>query len=109
MEDEKIYTEVEQTPEFPGGEKAMIEFLQRNIKYPTVAQEQGIQGAVRLRFVIEKDGTIDKIEVSRSLDPSCDKEAVRVVKSMPKWSQGRQNGVSVAVYYTLPVRFKITE
>ncbi|MDR1683526.1 MAG: energy transducer TonB [Candidatus Symbiothrix sp.] len=103
----EIHNHVEVMPSFPGGDKEMMRWLSENIKYPTVAQEQGIQGRVILRFVVKPDGSVDNVEVQRSLDPSLDKEAVRVVKKMPKWIPGKQNGNAVYVYYTLPVLFKL--
>ncbi|MDR1436747.1 MAG: energy transducer TonB [Candidatus Symbiothrix sp.] len=103
----KIFDHVEIPPQFPGGEKELMKYLQDNIKYPTIAQEQGIQGRVVLRFVVSPDGSVGNVEVQRSLDPSCDKEAMRVVKAMPKWNAGRQNGNAVHVYFTLPVSFKL--
>ena len=106
---EEIFTHVEQMPQYPGGDKEMMAYLSRNIKYPVIAQEQGIQGTVVLRFVVGKSGEVTDVTVMRSLDPSCDKEAIRVVKSMPKWVPGKQNGNPVLVYYTLPVRFKLQQ
>ena len=106
---EEIFHHVEQMPEFPGGERELMAYLAKNIKYPVIAQEQGIQGQVVLRFVVGKNGDVSDVIVQRSLDPSCDKEAIRVVKSMPKWRPGRQNGNAVLVYYTLPVRFKLQQ
>jgi protein TonB len=103
----EIFSHVEVPPQFPGGEKELMKYLHDNIKYPTIAQEQGIQGRVVLRFVVSPDGSIGNVEVQRSLDPSCDKEAVRVVKGMPKWNAGKQNGNAVYVYFTLPVLFKL--
>ncbi|MDR0505800.1 MAG: energy transducer TonB [Dysgonamonadaceae bacterium] len=103
----KIFDHVEVPPQFPGGERELMKYLSENIHYPTIAAEQGIQGRVVLRFVVTPDGTVGNVEVLRSLDPSCDKEAVRVVKNMPKWSPGKQNGNSVYVYYNLPVSFKL--
>jgi protein TonB len=103
----EIFLHVEQPPQFPGGEKELMKWLGENIKYPTIAQEQGIQGRVVLRFVVSPDGSVGQVEVQRSLDPSCDKEAVRVVKNMPKWTPGKQNGNAVYVYYTLPVLFRL--
>ena len=82
-----------------------MKFIRDNLKYPVIAQENGIQGRVILRFVVSKTGTIDNVTVLRSLDPTCDKEAIRVVKSMPKWIPGKQNGNNVPVYFTLPVVF----
>jgi protein TonB len=104
---EKPYAYVEQPPQFPGGEKELMKWLSENMKYPPIAQEKGIQGRVVLRFVVSPDGSIGQVEVQRSLDPSCDKEAVRVVKNMPKWTPGKQNGNAVFVYYTLPVLFRL--
>lgn len=98
---------VEIMPQFPGGDKAMLEFLQKNLRYPVTAIEVGTQGRVVLRFVVGKDGLISNVEVVRSLDPSCDREAIRVVKSMPKWIPGRQNGNPANVYFSLPVRFQL--
>lgn len=106
-ETETAFVHVEQMPYFPGGEKEMMSYLSRNIKYPVPSQETGTQGSVVLRFVVGKDGNIRDVTILRSLDPNCDKEAIRVVKSMPQWTPGRQNGNPVAVYYTLPVRFKL--
>ena len=106
---EEIFTHVEQMPQYPGGEKEMMAYLSKNIKYPVIAQEQGIQGTVVLRFVVGKNGEVTDVTVMRSLDPSCDKEAQRVVKSMPKWVPGKQNGNPVLVYYTLPVRFRLQQ
>jgi len=106
---EEVFTHVEQMPQFPGGDREMMDFLNKNIKYPVIAQEQGIQGTVVLRFVVGKTGEVSDVTVLRSLDPSCDKEAMRVVKSMPKFVPGKQNGNPVMVYYTLPVRFKLQQ
>ena len=103
----QIFSHVEQMPSFPGGDKAMMEWLQANMQYPVIAAEQGIQGRVIVRFVVGPDGKVSGAEVQRSLDPSCDKEALRVIRKMPKWVPGRQNGQAVSVYYTLPVLFKL--
>jgi protein TonB len=104
---EEIFHHVEQMPVFPGGEKELLKWLGENINYPTIAQEQGIQGKVFLRFVVRPDGSVDDVQVVKSLEPSCDKEAVRAVKKMPKWVPGRQNGNAVNVYYSLPVTFRL--
>ena len=99
---------VDQMPETVGGIKELMNYLSNNIKYPIPSVEMGVEGSVQLRFVVGKDGSIQDVVILRSaVDSYCDKEAVRVVKSMPKWIPGRQNGVAVAVYYTLPVRFKL--
>jgi len=103
----QIFNSVEVPPQFPGGETALLKWLSDNIIYPTIAAEQGIQGTVNIRFVVQPDGTIGDVEVIKGLDPSCDKEAVSKVKKMPKWTPGRQNGNPVYVYYSLPVRFKL--
>ncbi len=102
-----IYTVVEKMPMYAGGEDSLFAFLGRNMKYPVVAQENGIQGKVVARFVVQKDGGISDVEIIRSLDPACDKEVIRLVKSLPKWTPGRQNGKLVPVWYTLPIVFKL--
>lgn len=103
-----IFVVVESMPEFPGGPQAMYKFLGENIKYPVIAQENGIQGRVVCQFTVNKDGSLVDIEVVRSGgDASLDKEAVRVIKSMPKWKAGKQRGKPVRVKYTLPVNFKL--
>ena len=99
---------VEQMPYYPGGESDMIAFLYKNLSYPVIDLELGTQGIVRVRFVVEKDGSIGNVEIIRSLSANCDKEAIRVIKKMPNWIPGKQNGVPVRVYYNLPVRFKIS-
>lgn len=98
---------VEQKPEFPGGEAAMYEWLSKNIIYPSAASEEGVQGRVVVEFVVGKDGSISNVRVVRQRHPALDKEAVRVIKSMPKWMPGRNNGQPVKVTYTLPVTFKL--
>jgi len=102
-----IYTVVEKMPLYPGGEDSLFAFLGRNMKYPVGAQENGIQGKVVARFVIQKDGSIGNVEIIQSLNPACDKEVLRLVNSLPKWTPGRQNGKLVSVWYTLPVIFKL--
>ena len=98
---------VEQKPEFPGGEAEMYKWLSNNIVYPSAASEEGVQGRVVVEFVVGKDGSINNARVVRSRHPALDKEALRVVKSMPKWMPGRNNGQPVKVTYTLPVTFKL--
>lgn len=100
---------VQQKPEFPGGEKAMYEFMNKNIHYPPVAQEEGIQGTVVVQFTIAKDGSVTGAKAVRSPHESLSNEAVRMVMSMPKWTPGRNNGQAVKVNYTLPVRFKLSK
>jgi len=103
----QIFSHVEVMPQFPGGDGALMKWLRDNISYPPLAQEQGIQGRVSLRFVVKPDGSVAEVEVIKGLDPSCDKEAVDKVKKMPKWIPGKQNGNPVYVYYQLPVTFKL--
>ena len=103
----KPYTMVEQMPQFPGGEKELLSYISKNLKYPPVAAENGIQGKVYIRFVVSATGDVKDVQVVRSLDPYCDKEAVRVISSLPKWIPGRQNGRNVPVYYTVPITFKL--
>lgn len=106
-EENRIHVVVERMPEFPGGEAAMNQFISRNIRYPVIAQENGIQGRVVVQFVVNTDGKIVDVEVVRGVEESLDKEAVRVVKAMPPWNPGRQGGKNVRVKYTLPIRFRI--
>lgn len=106
-EESVVFEVVEQMPSFPGGEKALMEFLSKNTKYPSVAEENGIQGRVVCTFVVETNGSITDVKVVRAVDPALDREAVRVIKSMPKWIPGKQNGKAVRVKYTVPVNFKL--
>ena len=99
------YNVVEQMPEFPGGESALQRFLMANVKYPSIAAENGVQGKVYVNFVVDRVGAISNVKVVRGVDPAVDKEAVRVVKSMPKWIPGRQNGEAVRVSFTVPINF----
>ena len=103
----KVFDVVEEMPSFPGGQAALMQYLGSNIKYPVVAQENGVQGRVIVGFVVEPDGSISGVNVMRSVDPSLDKEAMRVVKSMPRWKPGKQNGSAVRVKYTVPVVFRL--
>ena len=107
-DEEEIFQVVEEMPEFPGGMEALLQYLGRNIKYPTIAQEQGIQGKSIISFVVNKDGSIVDPKVEKSLDSSCDKEAMRVISTMPKWKPGKQRGKPVRVKYTVPVSFRLT-
>lgn len=104
---EEIFKSVEQPPQFPGGDAALMKYLSSHIQYPTMAQENNIQGKVVLQFVVEKDGHVGEVKVVRSVDKDLDREAVRVCKSLPKFTPGRQNGQAVRVWYTLPVNFKL--
>ena len=104
---QQIFTVVETMPEFPGGQGALLQYLAKSIKYPVIAQENGIQGRVSCSFVVNKDGSIVDAEVIRGVDPSLDKEALRVINSMPKWSPGKQRGKPVRVKYTVPVTFRL--
>ena len=103
----KVFDVVEEMPSVPGGQGALMQYLASNIKYPVVAQENGVQGRVIVSFVVERDGSISDVKVARSVDPSLDREAQRVVKSMPRWSPGKQNGSTVRVKYTVPVVFRL--
>ncbi len=105
--EEQVFTVVEEMPSFPGGTHALLDFISKNVKYPVAAQENGIQGRVVVGFIVRKDGSISDIQVMRGVDPALDKEAVRVVGSMPKWQPGKQRGVAVSVKYILPVSFKL--
>ena len=107
VEETKVFDVVEEMPQFPGGQAALLEYLAKNIKYPVVAEENGVQGRVIVTFVVERDGSITDVRVVKSVDPSLDKEAARVFKSMPKWQPGKQNGSAVRVKYTVPVQFRL--
>lgn len=106
-EENVIFQVVENMPEFPGGMGALMQFLGKNIKYPAIAQENGVQGRVIVQFVVNKDGSIVDPVVVRSVDPYLDKEALRVIRTMPKWKPGMQRGKPVRVKYTVPVTFKL--
>lgn len=103
----EIFQVVEEMPSFPGGEEALMNYLSKNIKYPSIALENNIQGRVMISFVVNKDGSIVEPQVIKPVDASLDKEALRVVKAMPKWKPGRQRGKAVRVKYTVPVLFRI--
>ncbi len=103
----EIFQVVEEMPEFPGGMEALMTYLSKNIKYPSIAQENNIQGRVIVEFVVNKDGSIVEPVVKRSIDSSLDNEAMRVIKSMPKWKPGKQRGKPVRVRYTVPVLFRL--
>ena len=106
-EDDKIYIRVEKMPEFPSGNEELSKFLVRNIKYPLLAQENGIQGRVICQFIVNADGRIENIEVVSGVEESLDQEAIRVLKLMPNWIPGSQGGENVRVKYTLPIRFSL--
>ena len=107
VEETKVFDVVEQMPQYKGGDQALMDYLNKSIKYPVIAEENGIQGRVVCTFVVERDDSITDVKVVRSVDPSLDKEAVRVLKAMPKWIPGKQNGSAVRVKFTLPVTFKL--
>ena len=100
-----VLTIVELMPTFDGGEEAMYKWLQGNVKYPQIAKETGITGTIYVRFVVEKDGSISDVTLLNTIGGGCDEEALRVVKAMPKWKAGKQNGVPVRVYFNLPIKF----
>lgn len=107
VEETKIFTVVEQMPMYPGGDGALMGYLRDNIHYPTVAAENGVQGRVVVGFVVERDGSITDVKILRGVDPSLDREAMRVVKNMPKWTPGKQNGSAVRVKFQVPVSFRL--
>lgn len=102
---EEVFIIVEQMPQFPGGDEALLKYLATSVKYPVIAQENGIQGRVFVSFVIDKNGEVTNVRVARPFDPNLDKEAVRVVQSMPKWTPGKQRGKPVKVSYNVPINF----
>jgi protein TonB len=105
----EIFTIVEEQAEFPGGIQEMVKFIQKNLQYPPMAREAGLQGKCHLRFVVNETGEISNVEVMKGVPgcPDCDKEAVRVVKSMPKWKPGKMTGKAVKCYFNLPISFKL--
>lgn len=102
-----VFDVVEVMPQFPGGQIAMLQYIMKNIKYPEQAMKEGIQGRVTVRFIVEKDGSISDVKPVLSVHPLLNKEAVRVVESMPKWTPGKHNGKPVRVRFNLPVMFKL--
>ena len=106
-DNDKIFDVVEQMPEFPGGQAALLKWIGGNVKYPAIAEENGIQGRVVCTFIVDRDGSITDVKVARSIDPSLDNEAVRVLSQMPKWKPGMMKGQPVRVKYTVPVTFKL--
>ena len=107
VEETQIFQVVEEMPEFPGGMAECMKWLGKNMKYPTISQENGVQGRVIVQFVVNRDGSIVDATVARGVDPYLDKEALRVVGQMPKWKPGKQRGKAVRVKYTLPVMFRL--
>lgn len=105
--EQEIFKIVEEMPSFPGGEQKLMEYVAKNVKYPQIARETGIQGRVFVNFVVEPDGSVSHVSVLRGIGGGCDEEAMRVVKSMPKWKPGKQRGKAVRVQYMLPVNFKL--
>ncbi len=105
--EEVIFQVVEDNPEFPGGMGELYKFLGQNTKYPPIAKESGIQGRVFVNFVVEKDGSISNVKVLRGIGGGCDEEAIRVVKSMPRWKPGKQRGKAVRVSFNLPIKFTL--
>ena len=106
-EEEEIFMVVEDAPEFPGGTQALLDYLRKNIKYPQICRENNIQGRVLVSFVVNKDGAIVDPQVVKSVNPSLDKEALRVISGMPNWKPGSQRGKPVRVKYTVPVNFRL--
>lgn len=107
--EEEIFVAVEQQAEFPGGQAALMKWLSNNIRYPESAQQNDIQGRVVVKFVVEKDGSIGQATIAKGVDKDLDREALRVVKKMPKWQPGKNNGVAVRSYFNLPVTFKLQQ
>lgn len=107
VEEEQIFTIVEDAPEFPGGEEAMYKYLSRSIKYPAMAKDAGISGVVYLNFIVDKKGKISDVKVLRGIGGGCDEEAMRVVKAMPDWAPGKQRGKAVKVSFNMPIRFTL--
>jgi protein TonB len=107
VEEDKVFTVVEEMPTFPGGEEKLFDYLRKNIKFPPVARENGIQGRVFVTFVVDKDGKVKEAKILRGIGGGCDEEALRVIRNMPDWKAGKQNGRAVSVQYNLPVNFTL--
>ena len=105
--EQEIFQIVEEMPTFPGGEVKLMEHIAKNIKYPQIARESGIQGRVFIGFVVEPDGSISNVKLLRGIGGGCDEEAMRVIKGLPKWKPGKQRGKAVRVSYQIPVNFKL--
>ena len=103
----EIFTVVEESPSFPGGDVARIKFLQKNIEYPQMARESGIQGTVYVTFVVEPNGSVSGVRILRGIGGGCDEEAIRVIKAMPKWNAGKQRGKPVRVQFNMPIKFTL--
>lgn len=108
VDDKEIFTAVEQMPEFPGGDAELMRYLAMHLHYPKAAADNFIQGRVTVQFVVQKDGSVGQVKVVRGKSPELDAEAVRVVKSLPRFIPGKNNGQPVAVWYTLPINFRLT-
>ena len=104
---DKVFEKVEDMPEFPGGEQAMMKFVAENVQYPEEAKEKEISGRVLVGFIVEKDGSVNEVKIVRGIGGGCDEEAVRVVKAMPKWKPGKEKGKPVRVSYMMPFTFKL--
>ena len=105
--EDKVFDAVEQQPSFPGGQGAMFSYISNNLRYPQKAAENAVEGRVSVKFIVEKDGSISNVEVNRSDDADLDNEAIRVIKSMPKWNPAKQDGTEVRAYYNVPVTFRL--
>ena len=104
---DSVFVEVENTPEFPGGNDALMNFIASNVKYPQVAKENGITGKVFVQFVVSKDGSVKNVTIARGVDKLLDEEALRVIKSLPNWTPGKNRGVAVNVQFTIPINFQL--
>ena len=107
LEEQTVFIIVEDMPEFPGGEIALRKYIAENVLYPEMAKENDIQGTVYVRFVVDTDGSVSNVEVLRGVDPLLDKEAKRVVETLPKWKPGRQRGKAVKVSHSVPIKFAL--
>ena len=105
--EDEIFETAQVAPEFPGGMSALFDYLRKNIKYPPKALKKGTEGTVVIRFMIDKDGSLSNMGIQKSLSKECDKEALRVVKKMPKWTPGYNGGKPVKCWFTLPIQFKL--
>ncbi|MEZ5013275.1 MAG: energy transducer TonB [Chitinophagales bacterium] len=109
VESKKVYEFLEQMPEYPGGVKKLYEYIANHIEYPRMARDNGVEGTVYLKFIVDETGAVSDVQLLRGIGAGCDEEAMRVIRGMPKWTPGKQNGKPAAVWYKLPVKFTLSD
>ena len=109
VQEKKVYEFIEQMPEYPGGTEALYNYINSHIQYPRMARDNGVQGKVFLKFIVDENGVVSDVQLLRGIGAGCDEEAMRVVRSLPKWTPGKQNGKPAAVWYKLPIQFTLED